>query len=65
MLASAFFTVPEELPQHISKAEAILAKEFEKFPDSALFLFTEGRLHRLKVRACMHAYSDIKQVAIC
>eukprot|EP00281_Chroomonas_sp_CCMP1168_P024499 CAMPEP_0206228148 /NCGR_PEP_ID=MMETSP0047_2-20121206/9015_1 /ASSEMBLY_ACC=CAM_ASM_000192 /TAXON_ID=195065 /ORGANISM="Chroomonas mesostigmatica_cf, Strain CCMP1168" /LENGTH=494 /DNA_ID=CAMNT_0053651373 /DNA_START=226 /DNA_END=1706 /DNA_ORIENTATION=- len=48
VLASAFFTVPEELPMHIKKAEAILAREFAKFPDSAIFLFIEGRLDRLK-----------------
>jgi tetratricopeptide (TPR) repeat protein len=48
VMASAFFSIPEELPSHIKIATAILEEEFKKFPDSALFLFNQGRLDRLK-----------------
>uniref|UniRef100_A0A7S0VZX4 Tetratricopeptide repeat protein 39B n=1 Tax=Hemiselmis tepida TaxID=464990 RepID=A0A7S0VZX4_9CRYP len=71
VMASAFFTVPEELPTHIRLATAILDEEFKRFPDSALFLFNQGRLDRLKgdgtaaVRSferCMEVNSEWSQL---
>jgi len=71
VMASAFFTVPEELPTHIELATAILEDEFKRFPDSALFLFNQGRLDRLKgdgaaavksFERCIHVNADWSQL---